>query len=144
MYANSLHGNWDIPGTTGCHPQSVRSRKACGRNLDMHVNGKSDGVILSMKRANKGIQPNIGQLPAEFVEKRPPAEGNTGQLTVTATQGAKVASSVLPKVREAAKRDSKLQFSNLLHHINVDLLRQSYWELNRQAATGIDDVTWQE
>jgi group II intron reverse transcriptase/maturase len=38
----------------------------------------------------------------------------------------------------------KHQFSNLLHHINVDLLRQSYWELNRQAATGIDDVTWQE
>jgi len=85
-----------------------------------------------------------GQPPAEFVEKRPRAEGNTGEATVFDTQGSKEASSALSRVREAAKRDSKLQFSNLLHHVNVDLLRQSYWALNRQAATGVDDVTWQE
>jgi group II intron reverse transcriptase/maturase len=87
---------------------------------------------------------NEGQPPAEFVEKRPKAEGNSGQTTVTDTQGSKEASSALSRVREAAKRDSKLQFSNLLHHVNVDLLRQSFLALNRQAATGIDDVTWQE
>lgn len=85
-----------------------------------------------------------GQLPAEFVEKRPKAEGNTGQTTVTGTQVPKSASSGLSRVRKAAKRDSKLQFSNLLHHIDVDLLRQSYLELNRQALSGVDGVTWQE
>ena len=85
-----------------------------------------------------------GQLPAEFVEKRPKAEGNSGQATVIDTQGSKAASSALPRVREAAKRDSNLQFSNLLNHVTVDLLRQSYLALNRQAATGIDNVTWQE
>jgi len=85
-----------------------------------------------------------GQTPAEFVEKRPKAEGNSGQTTVTGTQGPESALSGLSRVREAAKRDSKLQFSNLLHHVNIDLLRQSYWELNHQAATGIDGVTWQE
>jgi group II intron reverse transcriptase/maturase len=91
------------------------------------------------------MQPNkSGQLPAEHVKKRPPAEGNTGQTTVTGTQGPEATSSGLFRVREAAKRDPKLQFSNLLHHINVDLLRQAYWALNRQAATGIDGVTWQE
>jgi len=98
-----------------------------------------------MKRANKGAQPDSkGQPPAEFVERRPTAEGNTGQTTVTGTQGPESALSGLSRVREAAKRDSKLQFSNLLHHVNVDLLRQSYWALNRQAATGVDGVTWQE
>ena len=77
-----------------------------------------------MKRANKvHNQNNEGQPPAEFVEKRPKAEGNTGQTTVTDTQGSKEASSALSRVREAAKRDSKLQFSNLLHHVNVDLAR---------------------
>ena len=107
--------------------------------------GKSDGGIVSVKRANKGIQPNdIGQLPAEFVERRPTAEGNTGQATVTGTQWLEGASSGLSRVREAAKRDSKLQFSNLLHHVSVDLLRQSYLALNRQAAIDVDDVTWQE
>lgn len=85
-----------------------------------------------------------GQLSAEFVEKRPKAEGNTGQTTVTGTQKPEPASSGLSRVREAAKRGSKLQFSNLLHHVNIDLLRQSYLALNRQAATGIDDMTWQE
>jgi RNA-directed DNA polymerase len=85
-----------------------------------------------------------GQPPAESVERRPSAEGNTGQTTVTGTQGPESASSGLSRVREAAKRDSKLQFSNLLHHVNVDLLRQSFLALNRQAATGIDGVTWVE
>jgi RNA-directed DNA polymerase len=87
---------------------------------------------------------NEGPPPAEFVEKRPKAEGNTGQTTVTGTQGSEAASSGLSRVREAAKRDSKLQFSNLLHHVNVSLLRQSYLALNRQSATGIDNMTWQE
>ena len=35
----------------------------------------------------------IGQPPAEFVEKRPPAEGNSLQATVTGTQRPKVAKS---------------------------------------------------
>lgn len=145
MHANPLHGNREIPGAIDCNPQSVRSGKACGHNLDMYATGKSDGVIVSVKRANKGAQPDIiGQPLAEFVEKRPPAEGNTGQTTVTGTQGLGGASSGLSRVREAAKRDSKLQFSNLLHHVNVDLLRQSYLALNRQAVTGVDGVTWQK
>jgi RNA-directed DNA polymerase len=85
-----------------------------------------------------------GQLPEEFVEKRPKAEGNSGQATVIDTQRSKAASNALSRVREAAKRDSKLQFSNLLNHVTVDLLRQSYLDLNHQAITGIDNVTWQE
>jgi RNA-directed DNA polymerase len=144
MHANLLHGNRDIPSATDCHPQSVRLRKASGRNLDMHANGKSDGVIVLMKRTNKGTQLDRSQLPEEFVEKRTPAKGNTGQTTATGTQGPKEASSGLSRVREAAKRDSKLQFSNLLHHIDADLLRQSYRSLKRQAAAGVDGVTWQE
>lgn len=98
-----------------------------------------------MKRANKGVQPeSMGQPPAEFVERRPTAEGNTGQPTVTGTQGPEAASSGLSRVREAAKRDSKLQFTNLLHHVNVNLLRQAYYSLKRDAAAGVDGVTWRE
>lgn len=98
-----------------------------------------------MKRTNKGAQPDsFGQPPAEFVERRPSAKGNTGQTTVTGTQGPEAASSGLFRVREAAKRDSKLQFSNLLHHVNVELLRQAYLSLKRDAAAGVDGVTWRE
>jgi RNA-directed DNA polymerase len=98
-----------------------------------------------MKRANNGAQPDsFGQPPAEFVERRPSAEGNTGQTTVTGTQRPEAASSGLSRVREAAKRDSKLRFSNLLHHVTVDLLRQSYFDLKKEAAAGVDGVTWRE
>ena len=55
-----------------------------------------------MKRTNKGAQPKIsGQPPAEFVEKRPPAEGNCVQTAVTGTQGLEAASIGLNMVREA-------------------------------------------
>jgi hypothetical protein len=58
----------------------------------MHATGKSDEGIVSMKRANKGAQPGYtGQPPAEFVEKRPSAKGNSLQATVTGTQRPKVA-----------------------------------------------------
>ncbi len=108
MYANSLYGNRDIPGVTGCNPQSVRSGKAKGRTPDMYASGKSDGGILSMKRTNKGAQSRQwrDQPPAEYVEKRPPAEGNCVQAAVTGTQGLESASIGLSRVREAAKRVS--------------------------------------
>ena len=88
MYANSLYGNREIPGMTGCDPQPVRSEKAKGRTSDMNGPGKSNGGILSMKQTNKGAQSRQGrdQPPAEFVEKRPPAEGNFVQMAVTGTQ----------------------------------------------------------
>jgi group II intron reverse transcriptase/maturase len=47
-------------------------------------------------------------------------------------------------VREAAKKDKKLKFTALLHHVSIDLLRQSYYSLKKQAAPGVDGVTWQE
>ena len=50
----------------------------------------------------------------------------------------------LERVREAARRDSRIQFTSLLHHITVDLLRESYRRLNPKAAPGVDDVTWAE
>jgi hypothetical protein len=56
---------------------------------------------------------------------------------VTGTQGSEAALSGLSRVREAAKRDLKLQFNNLLNHMGFDLLRQSYLSLNRDAAAAL-------
>jgi len=49
----------------------------------------------------------------------------------------------LARVREAAK-DGELKFTALLHHVSIDLLRESYYGLKKQAAPGVDGVTWQE
>lgn len=98
-----------------------------------------------MKRTNNGAQPQInGQPLAEFVEKRPPTKGNSDQTTVTSTQRLESTSSGLGRVREAARRDKNLRFTNLLHHIDTDLLHTAYISLNKKAATGIDGITWQE
>jgi RNA-directed DNA polymerase len=50
----------------------------------------------------------------------------------------------LNRIREAAARDKNLRFTNLMHHITVDLLRAGYKALKHNAAAGVDDVTWHE
>jgi retron-type reverse transcriptase len=50
----------------------------------------------------------------------------------------------LEGVRIAAKRDKKLQFTALLHHITPQLLEQSFYALRKDAAPGVDGVTWQD
>ena len=50
----------------------------------------------------------------------------------------------LEGVREAAKKDKGLKFTALLHHVTEGLLRDSFYLLKRQAAAGVDEVTWQE
>jgi len=47
-------------------------------------------------------------------------------------------------VREAARQSRDLKFTALLHHIDVDLLRWSFYKLRRNAAIGIDEMTWYE
>jgi retron-type reverse transcriptase len=48
----------------------------------------------------------------------------------------------LTGVREAARRNRKERFTALLHHVTVELLRESFYALKRQAASGVDGVTW--
>ena len=50
----------------------------------------------------------------------------------------------LSGVREAAKKRRRERFTALLHHVSVELLRDSYYALKRQAAPGVDGVTWPE
>ncbi len=104
MYANSLHGNREIPDVAGCHPQPVREGKAWGRTPATHASGKSDGGIVSMKRSNKGepSRRKCGETPAEIVEKSPPAKGNDVQTAVAGTQGPEATSIGLSRVGEVA------------------------------------------
>jgi RNA-directed DNA polymerase len=50
----------------------------------------------------------------------------------------------LPGVRQAARRDKGLQFTTLLHHVDEGLLLDSFYLLKKQAAPGVDRVTWKE
>jgi RNA-directed DNA polymerase len=106
-----------------------------------HMNGgrESYSGTVPMKRSNESQGG-----PKEIVEGRRLAKENAEELNPCRTQSRESGPSGLDRVRKAAKRDGKMQFTALLHHVNVDLLRSSYYGLNRQAAEGVDGVTWQE
>jgi RNA-directed DNA polymerase len=103
----------------------------------MHGREKSDLAIVAMKPANKGGRP-----PAESVEPRAGAEGNAGQADTRRTPSRASVSHGLDRVRQAARERRKERFTALLHHVTVDLLRQAYFWLKREAAAGVDGVTW--
>jgi group II intron reverse transcriptase/maturase len=47
-------------------------------------------------------------------------------------------------VRQKAEADKTFRFNNLFHFLQVELLRESFYQLKRQAAAGLDGVTWHE
>ena len=49
----------------------------------------------------------------------------------------------LERVRERAKAKKKERFTALLHHVTVDLLKDAFSWLKRDAAPGVDGRTWQ-
>jgi RNA-directed DNA polymerase len=79
--------------------------------------------------------------PKEIVEGRPLTKENAERLNPCRTQGRESGPSGLDRVRQAAKGDPEMRFTALLHHVNVDLLRSSYYNLKRGAAAGVDEVT---
>src|SRR5580700_4659679 len=106
--------------------------------MSMHAGEDSDEVVVPMKRSNKEDLPS-----AEIVEGRTSPKGNGGQPAAARTLSRETASIGLAAVRQAARRSRSVRFTALLHHITVDLLRQSYLALKHDAAPGIDGVTWQ-
>ena len=100
---------------------------------------KSDSSIVPGKPANKAAS-----AAAEPVEGREGAEGNAVGQSTRRTQGRGRVSPGLDRVREAARLDGKLQFTALLHHVDVDLLGESYRALKRGASPGVDGTTWED
>lgn len=80
---------------------------------------------------------------AEPVEPRVLTKRKAEQTPVTATQSAGEAVSGLDRLHAAAKREPHLHFNNLLHHVTIKCLRDAYLALNRKAAKGIDEQSWQ-
>ena len=108
----------------------------------MNGHGKSDGPVVPEKRPNKGF---ARADRAEAVEGGGPPKGNSSQQTRSRAQNRKDLQQALDRVREAAVRDRRLQFTTLWHHVyDVRRLRAAYDGLKPKAAAGVDGVTWQE
>src|SRR5215471_4535163 len=104
----------------------------------MNGPGKSDSPTVPGKSPNKAGPP-----AAEGMEGSGLAKGNLPQPNAPRTPSRNDAPSALERVRQAAKRDKKLRFTALLHHIyNLETLRLAYFSLKREAAAGVDGETW--
>jgi group II intron reverse transcriptase/maturase len=90
-------------------------------------------------------QPNkSGKPPAEAGEGRPEIKENIAQSSTRPTQSGGSVSQGLSGVRQRAKEKRQEKFTALLHHLSVDVLRESYFALQRKAAPGVDGETWQQ
>ena len=144
---NFSHGSRETPATSVSYMEADRSEKARGHKSDTHVAGESDSSIVPGKPVNNGGVP----LPAESAEGRELTKENTGQLLLDRTQSRNSdGTPFVPRsrgllgVREAARKDKKLRFTSLLHHITPELLRTSFFDLKKQAAPGVDGETWRD
>ena len=106
---------------------------------DMNVGGESDGRVLPSKCPNNGGRPL-----AEGMEERRPIKENIGQTTAPRTQSRIGELSGLLDVRKVARKERRTRFTALLHHVTVNLLRDSNYALKRDAAPGVDGLTWRE
>ena len=50
----------------------------------------------------------------------------------------------LDRVRQAARQRKKERFTTLLHHVSIANLGEAFHSLKRDAAPGVDGLTWQD
>ena len=138
MSGSLLHGSSEISSVSG-EIWSDGAGKVNDRNPAINADEKSDTPIVLKKPSNKGV------FPAEVVEGRGVAKGNGDKPPASRTQSRKHdASTGLEGIRKIAKRNSKCRFTALLYHVTPALLVESFYALHKQAAAGVDGVTWHE
>jgi len=104
----------------------------------MHEPEESDSVVVAGKPTNK-----VERSTAELVEPRTETKGNAGQQRTRRAQDRESVSQALERVRAAARQRRKEKFTSLLHHIDPAMLRMAFFAIKRDAAPGVDGMTWE-
>ena len=105
----------------------------------MHGRGKSDGPVVPAKPPN-----NAASAVAEVVEETGTAEGNAVSETHPGRRAGVSVCSELGRVRRVSRRDRKVGFTALLHHVTVERLEEAYRAIRPGAAPGVDGVAWRD
>lgn len=143
MPENSKRENRETPMTSQMSFFELweRSGNACGGTPDMYVSGESDESVVLTTSVNK----DATEASAESTEGRDSANRNAMSPASPRTPSRdKRESRGLQGVREAARKNRSLRFTALLHHIDERLLFESFDNLKKSAATGIDGITWHQ
>lgn len=103
----------------------------------MHAPKTSGPSIVPAKPANAACA-------GESVEGRGGAEGKVSPPHTGRAQDRAAVLSGLERLRQAARERKEERFTTLLHHVDHDLLRSAFQALKRDAAPGVDGVTWRD
>ena len=104
----------------------------------MHGPEESDSVIVAVKPTNKAERS-----AAEPVEPRAGTKGNADQQSTRRAQDRASVSQALERVRQAARQRKKERFTSLVHHVDPAMLRTAFYAMKRDAAPGVDGMTWE-
>src|SRR3974390_2115050 len=134
-----MHENRETSKVPATKHRGRTAGEGDSRTARMYISEESDSGIIPMNHSNKDGRPY-----AESEEGRPLIKENTHQPSTYSTQSEKRVSQGMEGVRKGARENKEMKFTALLHHLTVDLLRESFYALKRKAAPGVDGVTWQE
>ena len=134
-----MHENRETSEALATQPSCRSVDEGQSHKVRMYVPEESHSGVLPMNHSNKD-----GKLSAESGEGRPLIKENVRQPNTSPTQSRERVSQGLTGVRKAAGNNKEMKFTALLHHLTVELLRESFYSLKRKAAPGVDGVTWQE
>ena len=99
---------------------------------------ESDEVIVPKKSAKTRVT------PVESMEERTEAEGKFAVRNVFPAQDGANALTWIQRLGQRAKEKPKEKWTNLLSHIKAPLLKEAYQRLRKNAASGVDEVTWEQ
>jgi RNA-directed DNA polymerase len=134
-----MHENRETSETPAVKPGSRSAGEGDSRTARAYVSEESHNGIVPMNYSN-----NDKTSSTESGEGRPLIKENAGQPSTQPTQSGVRVSQGLAGVRKAARENKEMRFTALLHHLSVDLLRESFYSWKRKAAPGVDGVTWYE
>jgi len=129
------------PGDLDEAPPSMvdgRQAREGGSRNPLQVAEESDAIVVPEKSTKTRVT------PVEPMEGRVAAKGKSAARNASPTQSGQDALTFLQRIGKRAKQKPKEKWTNLLSHIRAPLLKEAYHRLHRNAATGVDEVTWDE
>lgn len=107
-------------------------------NAVERVAEESDAGMVPQKSAKTRVT------PVEPMEGRAAAKGKSAARNAFPTQRGDNALTSLQRIGQRAKDKPEEKWTNLLSHIREPLLAEAYQRLRKDAAPGVDEVTWAE
>lgn len=101
---------------------------------------KSDALVVPPCKKSM----NSWVTPEESMEGRGAANGKSASRNTRRAQNRESVTTKLERIGQRAKQRKGEGFNNLLSHIQVPLLMEAYHRLRKDAAPGVDGVTWHE